>query len=414
MWYVVVGIAAACLVHAQQHPSTDVLLLKIKAKMEENLGRLPDYTCAETTQRFRRVNSNGAYEPLDTVRLEVALVEGRELYGWRGSNRIAEPDPRRLVGGGGALSNGNFALLAKGIFLSPATSFTPKGVSVRGHVRSLKFDYDVPVKASDYHLRVGEDEAIVGYHGSFWVNPDTLDLERVEILADHIPPEFPLVSASDAMEYSRVRIGASDFLLPSTAELRMVTASGLADRNRTRFHECHQYSGESVLSFEVPPEMPAAPARVPPQELTLPGDFQIDLALQTPITASSAVGDPVEARLVRSIKEHHRVVMVKGATAIGRITQLHRDAGRHHLGITFTDLVGRDGHADLSRRQNVLLAGASWRDLPDLQMLSGMEHGFRQKGLLAPGQLTIPGDKPLKLYPGFRLTLRSRLLQSGK
>jgi len=35
---------------------------------------------------------------LETVRLEVAMVEGRELYGWPGSNRIGEANLDRLIG----------------------------------------------------------------------------------------------------------------------------------------------------------------------------------------------------------------------------------------------------------------------------------------------------------------------------
>ena len=85
---------------ARQPLSPDVLLLaRIKAKAVENLQRLPNYTCTQTIERSRRGAKARKFEPLDTLRLEVALVEGRQSvdmldpgwvrpfarYGWAGS-----------------------------------------------------------------------------------------------------------------------------------------------------------------------------------------------------------------------------------------------------------------------------------------------------------------------------------------
>ena len=97
---------------AQQELPPDLLLLaKIKVKMAENLDRLPNYTCEQTIERSRRRAPARKFELLDTVRLEVALVENRELYGWPGANRITESDLSNLVGG--TIGNGDFGLLAR-------------------------------------------------------------------------------------------------------------------------------------------------------------------------------------------------------------------------------------------------------------------------------------------------------------
>src|SRR5579864_4252649 len=203
---ILAGLAAACLTYAQQ---SNGVLPKIQATMIENLSRLPNYTCAQTTVRSVRRGVNRPFEPIDTLRLEVALVEGKELFGWPGSNRIMEADLTKLIGSGGALGNGNFALLAKGVFLSRSTAFTFKGETVRDGQRALQFDYKVPQPASGYHLKVDRNEAVVGYHGSFWANSETLDLTRLEIYADDIPADLGLAAVSDAMDYARVRIGDS-------------------------------------------------------------------------------------------------------------------------------------------------------------------------------------------------------------
>src|SRR5450756_2396414 len=112
-WLSICLAVQACL--AQQDLPPDVLLLaKIKVKMAENLNRLPNYTCKQTVERSRRRTPARKFELLDTVRLEVALVEGKELYGWPGANRIVESEIGHLVGG--TIGNGDFGLLARAFF----------------------------------------------------------------------------------------------------------------------------------------------------------------------------------------------------------------------------------------------------------------------------------------------------------
>src|SRR5947209_13623252 len=85
---------------AQQDLSPELLLLaRIKVKMAENLDHLPNYTCEQTIERSRRRAPSRKFELLDTVRLEVALVEGKELYGWPGP--IASPSRTLATSSGG-------------------------------------------------------------------------------------------------------------------------------------------------------------------------------------------------------------------------------------------------------------------------------------------------------------------------
>jgi len=113
---------------AQPELSPDLLLLsKIKIQIAQNLIRLPDYTCQQTTERSRRRMPDRKFELIDTVRLEVAMVEGNELYGWPGANRMAESEIGKLVSG--TIGNGDFGLLARGIFLSDGAFFTRVGDS---------------------------------------------------------------------------------------------------------------------------------------------------------------------------------------------------------------------------------------------------------------------------------------------
>jgi hypothetical protein len=251
---------------AQQPLSADPLLLpRIKAKAAENLQRLPNYTCTQTVERSGRGGNTKNFDLLDRLRLEVALVDGRELFSWPGAGKFEEKGIGEIVGGG-AISNGNFALHAKGIFLMPGATFTYAGEEILNGRRALRYDYRVPQMFSIYRLRrTAGNEAFVGHHGAFWVEADTLDLIRLEVHADDIPPSLDLAGVSDAMEYNRLRIRDADFLLPKSSELLMMDVNGFESRNHTEFSACRQYTGESAISFGIRPAVEA----VDPESLFL-------------------------------------------------------------------------------------------------------------------------------------------------
>ena len=65
---------------AQVEFAPEILILDhIKARMAENLRRLPDYTCTEVIDRSRRRRGTDTFAPVDTLKLDVALVDGKEV-----------------------------------------------------------------------------------------------------------------------------------------------------------------------------------------------------------------------------------------------------------------------------------------------------------------------------------------------
>ena len=62
--------------------------------------------------------------------------------------------------------------------------------------KSIHFDYVVPQILSGYSIKMGAASAIVGYHGSFYADPVTFDMERIEVIADDLPSELMLSAAS--------------------------------------------------------------------------------------------------------------------------------------------------------------------------------------------------------------------------
>jgi hypothetical protein len=313
----------------------DVLLLaRIKTKAAENLRSLPNYTCTETIERFKRGPNAKKDELVDRVRLEVALVDGKELFSWAGAGKFEEKGIAEIVGGGSAIGNGAFALHAKHVFLSPLPTFTYVGETALNGRPAIRYDYRVSQMVSTNRIRAGSNSSIVGYHGSFWVEKDTLDLIRLEVHSD-IPPSLDLSASSDVMEYHRECIGGAGFLLPQWSELLMIDREGNQSRNLTRLSECRQYAGESVLRFGDPiPDAASPSARA--KLIQLPAGLKVELRLETPIhSASSATGDPVKAVVSRNVTRNGKTLIPKGAVLTGRITLLRKRADRYVVGLDF-------------------------------------------------------------------------------
>jgi hypothetical protein len=350
-----------------QHPAAqltkeDILLGRVRYRTAQTLKSLPNYTCTQTIERLQRRAPAKRFELLDMVRLEVALVDGGELYKWPGAGHFQARDLREMVPNG-AFGTGQFAGYAHAVFISGAARYTYAGEEFRGARRLVKWDYVVPVNLSSFQIRVPPNEAVVGFHGSFWADPDSLDLMRLEVHADDIPVELRLSESITSVEYQRVEIGTGAFLLPSVSELTMIDANGGASLNRARFEGCRQYSGQSVVTFDDPVEdktVSPEPARI----IDSPAGVSLELALDTTLRdKSTAVGDPVTFVLKKDAKSGHSLIAPKGALAHGRVVFMRRqNIGRYSgfiIGLDLTELEYGNSRVRLAARLEMVPNGAA-------------------------------------------------------
>ena len=400
----------SCVVcQAQQGLSPETIALgQIKAKMSQNLGQLPNYTCGMTIERSVKLPRDRKAKVSDNIRLEVAMVDSHELFGWPGSNRIAEPDIATLVGG--TIGNGDFGLHAGSVFLTASSVFTYQGPEDLNSQRALRYDYRVSSLNSGYRVRVGSHEAVIGYHGNFWVNPRTLDLLRLSLVAEELPEILGLARITNQLDYQRVHIGSGDFLLPLSGDLTLTDSSGEEHRNRTRFQNCRQYSGESILTFTEPTALSSAPATHEVPMVDLPPDFRVDLSLHTPIDSNqTTVGDQVQLKLDQPIRSVSNVVVPRGAVITARVMRLEHRGGLYELELALESLEFAQGRAELSTRSN------------DLKMLATSPLRMAQRpgrGMGGPTDKTLQPlvfqTNRLRLFRGFSIQWHSRLLKSEK
>lgn len=296
------------------------LLERIRTRMAMNLARAPNYTCVETIERAARRSARQEFQTLDRLRLEVALVEGKEMYSWPGAGKFEERTPGEIVPGG-TTTTGDYALHARTVFASKAPEFSAGVEEELEGRRVVRYDYKVRRSVTSYRVQVGTQGAMVPYGGSVWAEASTLDLLRLVVDVEEIPEDLGLKRATTQIDYGKVRVGASDFLLPRRVEFVMRRADGSEGRNRTDFSRCRQYVGESEISFEQPGEDRAGDKRL--VELDLPARLTVETRLETEIDSDqAAIGDQVMARVSYPVKKGGKMIVPKGALLRGRLRRI--------------------------------------------------------------------------------------------
>lgn len=308
---------------AQELPPGVLLLSRIKRHMAQVLERQPNYTCLETIERSQRAAKAKRFQLMDALHLEVAVVEGKELFSWPGEREFKDRDLREFAPTG-AIANGSFVIHARSVFVSGMPKITYRGEEAMDGRTVARYDYEVPQFRSGYQIRIGDLKGITGYRGSFWNDLETLDVKRLDVEAIEIPPHLPLRGSRETLRYERIAIGESTFLLPKSSEMVLEDFQGGLNRNSIGFSKCRQYAGESTLSFAEVSETEAATTPLA-EAIVLPAGLSIELELLTAIQfPGNGVGDEVEARVRREVKRKAEVLVPKGARLKGNVVVLAR------------------------------------------------------------------------------------------
>lgn len=416
------GLAAVAYAAQAELPPELLLLSRIKRHVRESLSHVPNYTCLETTERASRTGGDRPFRPRDSVRLEVAVVGDKELYAPPGARRFEEGHVSDFVTTG-VIGDGMFALHARSIFVHDLAMFKYVGEEDLAGRRSVRYDYHLTALTSGYRVAANGREAVVGCRGSFWVDPQSLDLLRLDIHAEEIPPGLDTTAVVTRIDYASVRIGAADVVLPQTAELVMVRPNGAASRNVLEFTHCREYVSQSTISFGAPPaeSVPNAPKWRP---VSLPAGHLVPVKLDAAIdSAKSAVGDLLQATSTTDVKWKGRIVVPAGARLTGRIRSLKRYTNPDpyfEVGLEFTEIEFGDSRADFyAELQNVArVPGLEWlldasrsetRDLPGMGRLrTSTTDQVRLRALPGVGNFFMRGSH-FRLPEGMSMVWKTRL-----
>jgi len=335
--------ALAIAIQAQQEP--EGLLSRVRAGVKDTFDRLPNYMCTQTVDR---TESHPIHQPAvnscdqsaaerkvrpvysDRLRLDVAASSAGELYSWVGESRFHDRGLFDLVKQG-SMSTGSFRGFLGAVFQNDLVTFTYRGETGEGGRLLASYEYHVPLEKSRYVFGPTGHQALTAYGGTFLVDPKTADLVRLVICGDPPPPGTGTCEFSTTLDYGRVRLSDADFLLPAETHLHIRNMDGAEMDNITVYSGCHEFVGESKVTFGPPGAVPAAGSEssgVP--ALGLPDGLPFQLVLTQDIaTATAAAGDRISATVVDAIQDKsHGVLVPAGSPVLGRILRIHYDYSR--------------------------------------------------------------------------------------
>ena len=374
-------------------PADVILLHKIKVKMQGNLSRVPNYTCLETIDRGRRApekyviavpGKQVPFRRLDVLRLEVAEVGGIEWFAHAGEHNFQKSDISEFAGGG-LIGNGIFSTFAHDVFVTGVPQFHFAGEELLDGRKLVRYDYTIPQFVSGYQVGTNLGTAEVGYHGSFWADPQTFDAVRLDVIADDVPYYTGLTKATNRVEYATVRIGSADVLLPQSGELETREIHGFENRNAISFTHCREYGVQTVIRFDDATNASEADTRY----IELPPGLQLSLSLSTPVDSGAAhIGDVISAIVDVEAKHKGKLAVPKDAVVTGRLRRLeeHKEGWPSVLaGLEFTEIEfeGKQTRFFAELEKIIMPAGAEGPrrvealDLPGVGIVSAMGNRLR-------------------------------------
>jgi hypothetical protein len=336
----------------------EALLQGTRQKVMDTVERLPRYVCTQTVTRSHYEPERGAgeeapscrviavkvqssqWEPQlvssDRIRLDVAVnrdpsgVDG-EMYSFVGAERFSGRELFESLLPGGAMPTGTFSSMLASIFGGKGAEILYTGDHTVGERSLDEFGFRVPQNRSAYWYVFGRgsnQKARVAYDGVLLVDGQSADLVQLFLHADTVPPETGACQLTRSVNYGRVRLHGSDFLLPTEARLQVIHADESVEQAVVQYSSCREFRGESRIRFE--PPAPVAPRESQSEERTshevnLPPGLRFRVAFTDPIDPKlAAAGDSVRGRIIEAIRNRSGALVPEGTTITGRIIRIQR------------------------------------------------------------------------------------------
>jgi hypothetical protein len=345
LWCTVLTFASGALLASEQDPKT--VLLEVRHKVLLSIDRLPKYMCTQTVERVTYVpkeqivnracdervsrkqksdRSRVRKYTADRLRLDVTISAEGEIYSWVGEKQFQDKSLAALVHGG-ATSTGAFASFLRSIFGGDAASFTFNGQMHQAGSDLMEFGFRVARERSQY--QVGDDRvrANVAFDGTFLVDPTARNLVRLSIRAIDPPKELSICDDTTDLEYNNLQLNGLQLLLPSEVRMHVINNDATELENHSVFSGCHEFHGESALSFkgfgDSPPPIGEQSALA-----SVPAGLPLAITLQNAIDVRrAAAGDTVKGLLAGPLRSKETTLLPKGAVVQCRILMIERAYG---------------------------------------------------------------------------------------
>ena len=232
---------------------------KILAAITENAlnysNGLPNFICMQVTRRYVDRGGGENFRLTDTIAERLSYFEHKEDYKVISVNGTPVTN-RKHEQLGGATSSGEFGSMLLEIFSPESqTEFQwERWGKLRDHVMHV-FSFRVRLANSKYNITAEEVKrtVVVGYHGFIFADRDSNAVMRIAMEADDIPDDFPIRSASEALDYDTISISGQKFILPIKVDMRMRDGRDVM-KNEAEFRLYNKFGADTSIQFGEAPE----------------------------------------------------------------------------------------------------------------------------------------------------------------
>ena len=232
-------------------PSDDELNAIVEGARKHALNysaKLPNFLCIEITDRSVDPSGNGKWRRKDSFGELLRYADNRETRKTLEVNGQTSAVKRDDLNG--PISLGEFGHLLSLVF-QPASKaeFHWKETDALANGTVQVFEYRVDRKNDSMSLTDNSRQIYSGYHGLAYIDSSTLGVRRITMEADDLPPNFSIHTASIAVDYDYVSIGAHDYLMPMRGTIRLQRGRREADLNQIVFQDYRRYASQSKIIY---------------------------------------------------------------------------------------------------------------------------------------------------------------------
>lgn len=214
--------------------------------------KLPDFICLQYTRRYLDRTGTGYFQQYSTIAERLSYFEQKEDYKFisvNGDSAVTQKSRDML---GGAISSGEFGTMLREVF-EPETEaefhFERWG-NWHGHICYV-YNYHVTRSNSRWTIDYehGAQTYRPAYSGLIYIEKDAPVVIKLTLVAEGIPPTFPIQEAQSSLEYDYQEISGQQFLLPVRSEMIMRDSKSV-NKNEVEFRNYRKYSAEAVIKFD--------------------------------------------------------------------------------------------------------------------------------------------------------------------
>ncbi len=323
-----------------------ILFNKVKDSVVDNIKNFPRYTCVQTVVRSQfilppagtscaiaianneRNNREAILSWHDRLRLDVAVGEKSEMFSWAGATKFESGNVSELVSKG-ASGSGEFGSFLSSVFGGQGENFLYRGLKDLPFGRMAAFDFTVPLAKSHYQFTSAhKGYTTVGYHGSFYADPDSAELREMDIEVSEFPPDDYVCRVQDKIEYVQAQIGEKTFMLPKKSAMDVIYRNSTESLNEASYSGCREYVGESTIRFDVDENGNAAGSAKKAELPPVPPKTHLRVRINPPIDSDkAAAGDPIIGVVDLAVKQKGVTIVNVGDKLHGRIVRLEQAMG---------------------------------------------------------------------------------------